>query len=80
MNKIQAVTCAEFEALDRETQMEQLQQEGIYIGKQNLPKGTALLYQYKTIYVEVRYSRHRSHIEDVNCFMDTGILDKYLNG
>lgn len=79
MNKIQAVICAEFEMLERGIQMELLQREGIYIGKQALHSGTMLLYQYKTIYVEIQYSLHRSHIENVNCFTDTGILDKYLS-
>lgn len=79
MNELQAALCAAFEAMGQESQMNTLQREGVYIGKIKAGTGTRLLYQYDSIYVEVIYAVHRTHIASVNCFSDTAILDRYLS-
>ncbi|HEY0040994.1 MAG TPA: hypothetical protein VGB71_10040 [Flavisolibacter sp.] len=79
MNELQAALCAAFEAMEQERQMNTLQREGVYIGKVKAGIGTKLLYQYESIYVEVVYAVHRTHIVSVNCFTDTTILDRYLS-
>ena len=79
MNQLKANACTGFLSLSREEQMDQLQSEGIYIGKLNAGESTTLLYQYQTIYVEVVYTVHRTHVESVHCFTDTAILDRYLS-
>lgn len=79
MNQLQADLCAAFEAMERDSQMDLLQKEGIYIGKLKSSDGTKLLYQYQSIYVEVIYIVHRVHILEVRCFTDTAILDRYFS-
>jgi hypothetical protein len=79
MNEMQSALCSAFEAMERSRQMDQLQNEGVYIGKVKAGEGTKLLYQYETIYVEVVYTVHRTHIKEVHCFSDTTILDRYLS-
>ena len=78
MNELQAAVCAAFEALGQNEQMDLLQKEGVYIGKTKSGGDTILLYQYQTVYVEVVYSVHRTHILSVHCFTDTAVLDRYL--
>ena len=78
MSEVQAALCAAFETLSVDRQMDLLQKEGIYIGKVKQGKGTILLYQYQSIYVEVHYAVHRSKITAVCCFADTTVLDRYL--
>ena len=73
----QAALCLAFEAMERDEQMDALQRDGVYIGKRKVGKGTSLLYQYQSIYVQITYSVHRLHIDGVHCFTDTGILDEY---
>ena len=79
MNEQQSALCLAFEALERDSQMNALQKEGVFIGKLKAGKGVKLLYQYQSIYVEVVYAVYRSHITAVHCFSDTGILDRYLS-
>ena len=79
MNKLQAAACAGFLALERPEQMDRLQSEGVYIGKLKSGEGTTLLYQYESIYVEVVYSVHRTHVDAVHCFADTVVLDRYFS-
>ena len=79
MNQLQAAVCAAFEALEQNEQMDLLHKEGVYIGKIKSGTGTILLYQYQTVYVEVVYAVHRTHIISVHCFTDTVVLDRYLS-
>jgi hypothetical protein len=78
MNQLQLAECVEFEAMSRDKQMNALRRHGVYVGKLKNLGGTKLLYQYRSIYVEVVYKVHRHDIEDVQCFADTDILDLYL--
>lgn len=80
MNNVQAEMCVSFMALPQEQQMQALQKEGVYVGKLAAGDGgTALLYQYHTIYVEVFYSVYRKEVKEVLCFADTTVLDRYLS-
>ena len=78
MTASQMAMCAAFEAMDREQQLEVLQKEGVYIGKLKTG-GHRLLYQYKTIYVEIIYTVHRGEVQQIHCHTDTTILDAYFS-
>lgn len=77
MNSIQTARCEAFLAMNQEEQMNNLQRDGVYIGKKENGRATSLLYQYQTIYVEVHYAVHRSKVDRVICHADTAILDQY---
>lgn len=79
MNKIQERICEAFLALSQEKQLNQLQSEGVYIGKKANATSTSLLYQYQTIYVEVHYAVHRTKVETIVCHTETEILDRYAD-
>lgn len=79
MNRLQTELCEAFLLLDEQAQMERLQRDGVYIGKQTNHPGTVLLYQYQSIYIEVWYSHHRLHIKKVICHTDPSILDHYFD-
>jgi len=78
MSNTQETVCQEFEALEREQQMAHLQNDGVYVGKRKTDALVFLLYQYKTIYVEVAYRVYRTEVEGVSCFVSTDVLDQYL--
>lgn len=78
MTELQAALCTQFEAMPRKQQIDLLQKDGVYIGKQKT-NGHCLLYHYQTIYVEVMYAVHRSEIIELRCLTDMAILDVYFS-
>lgn len=79
MNELQALQCEQFEMMRQEDQLDALRTDGVYIGKLKHENGNRLLYQYRNIYVEVVYLRHRDVVKHVHCYADVAILDSYFS-
>ena len=68
----------QFSLLPIKRQIGILYRHGVYIGKRKDAKQTVLLLQLEAFYVEVHYQDYRRHIQWINCFESTDLLDPYL--
>lgn len=59
-------------------QLELLYLEGIYLSKRKTDTQTVLLYQFRTVYVEIFYLEYRKHVSRIIYTEDLAVLDPYL--
>ncbi len=59
-------------------QLELLYAEGVYLLKRKAGTKTVLLYQFRSVYVEIYYIEYRKKVERIHYTEDVAVLDPYL--
>lgn len=72
------MTAIDLSHLTINDQLDLLYTDGIYLSKRKLNKQHVLLYQFKTVYVEIYYLEYRKRVDRIIYSEDVAILDPYL--
>ena len=59
-------------------QLELLYSEGVYLSKRKAGKKAVILYQFRTVYVEIFYIEYRRQVDRITYTEDVNILEPYL--
>lgn len=63
----------------KQSQLEAIRLNGVYIGKLKTKNHTSVLYQLSHFYVEIVYLKYRSVIAEIHLTDSVDILDNYID-
>jgi predicted GNAT superfamily acetyltransferase len=72
------MTAIDLSHLTISEQLDLLYSEGIYLAKRKFDARFILLFQYKTVYVEIYYLEYRKRVDRIVYSEDIAVLDPYL--